>query len=193
MSSWSARARRGTTNSANRRQTDTSLVVMPRARAMAVPRASRRNRNGRVSWPTAFVAIAALATSAYADPDPLPALLARTDMIAKQVSKQRGLPLKRKPLYGLQTFMTNLCPACGATLDFLPWSSDESPSEEVCPCCGIHFGYDDAAGGDPAKRPLIYRQWRADWVALGSRWLSTTRPAPRGWSATMQLRDSELH
>jgi hypothetical protein len=68
-----------------------------RARAMAVPRASRRNRSERVSWSTAFVATIAVTVGiASADSDPLAALLARTDAIAKQVSKQRGLPLKKK-------------------------------------------------------------------------------------------------
>jgi len=44
---------------------------------------------------TAFVATLAVGT-AHADPDPLTALLARTDAIAKEVAKQRGLPLKKK-------------------------------------------------------------------------------------------------
>jgi hypothetical protein len=64
---------------------------------MTVPRASRRNRSERVSWSTAFVATLAVTLgSAAADTDPLAALLARTDTIAKQVAKLRGLPLKKK-------------------------------------------------------------------------------------------------
>lgn len=64
---------------------------------MAVPRACRRNCSERVSWSTAIVAtIAVTLGSAHADIDPLAALLARTDSIAKQVAKQRGLPLKKK-------------------------------------------------------------------------------------------------
>ncbi len=64
---------------------------------MAVPRASGRNRSSRVSWHTAFVCLAVgLASTAYADTDPLAALLARTDDIAKQVAKQRGLSFKQK-------------------------------------------------------------------------------------------------
>lgn len=42
------------------------------------------------------LATLAVSVAAYADPDPLAALLARTDTIAKQVAKQRGLPLKKK-------------------------------------------------------------------------------------------------
>ena len=36
------------------------------------------------------------------------------------------------------------CPACGFPLEFEPWANG-SPSDEICPCCGIQFGYDDAA------------------------------------------------
>jgi len=66
---------------------------------MAVPRASRRNRSERVSRATTFVATLAVlfvSVTSHADSDPLAALLARTDAIAKQVSKQRGLPIKKK-------------------------------------------------------------------------------------------------
>lgn len=44
----------------------------------------------------ALLAVALVSTTAYADTDPLAALLARTDAIAKQVASQRGLPLKKK-------------------------------------------------------------------------------------------------
>jgi hypothetical protein len=65
---------------------------------MAMPRASRRKRIQRVSLSTLCVATIAMlaANPANAQPDPLDALLARADAIAKQVSKQRGLPLKKK-------------------------------------------------------------------------------------------------
>jgi hypothetical protein len=35
---------------------------------------------------------------------------------------------------------------CG--LGFLPWH-DDSASDEICPCCYIQFGYDDAS--EPRK------------------------------------------
>jgi hypothetical protein len=65
---------------------------------MTVPRASRRNRIERVWLSTAIVATLAVVavSSARAQRDPLDALLARTDAIAKQVSRQRGLPVKKK-------------------------------------------------------------------------------------------------
>jgi hypothetical protein len=50
-----------------------------------------------------------------------------------------------------------ICLACGYDdLDGLPWSEDGSPSEAICPSCGIQFGYDDAAGGDARARASIH-------------------------------------
>lgn len=63
------------------------------------------------------------------------------------------------------------CYVCGYHLDFVPWAIG-IPSDEICPSCGIHFGYDDAAGGDLEKRRLIYKQWRDNWVNSGMKWWS---------------------
>jgi len=79
------------------------------------------------------------------------------------------------------------CPACGARLDFAPWE-EGSPSHEICPCCGIQFGYDDAAGGDLEARVLAYERWRDLWLSEGARWRSRGQPAPSGWSVGEQLR-----
>jgi len=55
------------------------------------------------------------------------------------------------------------CPACG--YDALPepaWVEPEAAgggSDEICPKCKIHFGYYDAAGGDPVRRKAIWRTW----------------------------------
>jgi hypothetical protein len=35
------------------------------------------------------------------------------------------------------------CPVCGYGLDFLPWLDEDSPSDEICPCCFTQFGLDD--------------------------------------------------
>jgi hypothetical protein len=54
----------------------------------------------------------------------------------------------------------DLCPVCGYELAFAPWS-DDSPSDEICPSCGIQFGYDDAAGGSVACRAGVYERCAA--------------------------------
>jgi rubredoxin len=80
-----------------------------------------------------------------------------------------------------------LCPVCGyPNLSEPPWSNG-SPSDEICPSCGTHFGYDDAAGGDAAKREEIYRRRRDEWRSAGSRWFSVGRPPPPGWDPESQL------
>jgi len=84
--------------------------------------------------------------------------------------------------------VTYMCFACG--YDGLlepPWTGDSGGSDEICPSCGLHFGYHDAAGGDPARREAVYRTWRAAWVARGMEWWSP-EGAPEGWDAAAQLR-----
>ena len=53
------------------------------------------------------------------------------------------------------------CPACGSELDFEPWKG-ESAADEICPYCGIQFGYNDASAD---LREQIYREWREAWIA----------------------------
>jgi len=79
------------------------------------------------------------------------------------------------------------CPVCGYDLDFTPWKG-ESAADEMCPCCGIQFGYDDFAGGQPELRPRIYAQWRDKWMREGMRWSSRGIEPPPGWNAAEQLR-----
>lgn len=80
------------------------------------------------------------------------------------------------------------CPVCGYKLDFVPWI-DGVPADEMCPCCGIQFGYDDACGGNVANRELLYLQWRADWRSEGMPWKSKGISAPSGWNPARQLTD----
>ena len=76
-----------------------------------------------------------------------------------------------------------MCPACG--FDALyeePWKGD-SASDEICPCCALHFGYDDFSH----RTADFYAGWRGRWIADGKPWFSTGRPAPPDWSAERQL------
>jgi hypothetical protein len=78
-----------------------------------------------------------------------------------------------------------LCPVCGYGLDEPAWDGD-LPSDEICPSCGIQFGYTDFAGNDPEKRKGVWKQWRERWVEEGCRWSSTNSP-PEGWDPRAQL------
>lgn len=81
----------------------------------------------------------------------------------------------------------HICPACGFDgLDEEPWT-DGSPSDEICPSCGIQFGYDDAAGGDLDKRLRVYDEWRTRWRSAGCPWSSRGREPPPGWNPQEQL------
>jgi hypothetical protein len=79
------------------------------------------------------------------------------------------------------------CPVCGyPDLEEPPWVND-APSDEICPSCGTHFGYDDVAGGGAAGQQQTYKRLRAQWMASGSRWFSNGRPAPSGWDPAVQV------
>ena len=82
--------------------------------------------------------------------------------------------------------MDFLCPACGYALDEPAWEHD-LPSNEMCPCCGIQFGYDDHAGGDAGRRKDIYRTWRSNWIKNGMKWYSAGKRPPIGWNPVTQL------
>lgn len=84
-----------------------------------------------------------------------------------------------------------VCPVCGFPgLSEAPWSNDSS-SDEICPSCGTHFGYDDVAGGDAAKREAVYRNGRSAWRDNGYRWFSTHHGPPEGWDPEVQLQTVE--
>jgi len=80
----------------------------------------------------------------------------------------------------------NLCPACGFEQDVPPWQ-DEVGSLEICPCCGLQFGYHDACGGRPDLRPGFYVGWRVRWVWEGHPWHSKTSKPPSPWSPQEQI------
>ncbi|MBB1179203.1 hypothetical protein DSM05_08560 [Pseudomonas sp. FW305-3-2-15-E-TSA4] len=66
------------------------------------------------------------------------------------------------------------CPVCKWELDFEP-----TQSFEICPCCGTHFGYDDAKA--------THAELRQKWIAAGLQWWSQSTPRPDGWDAEAQL------
>jgi hypothetical protein len=85
------------------------------------------------------------------------------------------------------TSQSTRCPACGYSLGFAPWT-EGSPSDEICPSCGIQYGYDDAAGGRADARAAVYRAWRETWVRKGCPWSSAGTSAPADWNPREQVR-----
>jgi len=70
---------------------------------------------------------------------------------------------------------------------------DGSPSDEICPCCGIQFGNDDFADGNPDKRDLVYFSWREKWIKDGMQWWSEGTAKPNGWNPSGQLGRLQSH
>lgn len=75
-----------------------------------------------------------------------------------------------------------LCFVCGLSLkglDDAPWGSSGTEfTFNMCPCCGVEFGY-----GDSSLNGI--RRWRERWLA-DPRW-HRPEACPRGWSLTYQL------
>lgn len=57
---------------------------------------------------------------------------------------------------------------------------EEPPQDDlICPCCGIHFGYDDFA--------VSHAELRSAWLDKGAHWFSRHTPMPSDWSPVNQL------
>ena len=81
------------------------------------------------------------------------------------------------------------CPVCGYDLGLEPWRGP-SASHQICPSCGIEFGYDDVpeGGGLKGTREAVYDYWRSKWIDGGMAWWSMSRPMPPGWDPGQQLK-----
>jgi hypothetical protein len=56
------------------------------------------------------------------------------------------------------------CRVCGLGFDEPPWGEDgKTASFDLCPCCGVEFGYEDAT-------PVAARRYREEWLKNGAVW-----------------------
>jgi hypothetical protein len=74
------------------------------------------------------------------------------------------------------------CPVCGYPDLHEPPYVDGGASYEICPSCGIEFGYDDQVPS------VTFETWRAKWISDGMRWSSRGVAPPPGWDPRAQLR-----
>ncbi len=76
----------------------------------------------------------------------------------------------------------NFCRACGYEypIDNPIWFDDESPSYDICSCCGVQFGYED----DDYEGVVGYRK---HWLREGAKWFSANR-RPKDWDLKIQLK-----
>ncbi len=74
----------------------------------------------------------------------------------------------------------NICKVCGLFQDELPWGEDgNSPSFEICSCCGVEFGYEDSSIES-------IKQFRDNWIISGANWFNFKKKPDR-WRLEKQL------
>lgn len=72
------------------------------------------------------------------------------------------------------------CRVCGLIQAEAPWGDDgQSPTFEICDCCGTEFGYEDATVAAAIRA-------RALWLEKGAPW-SDPKAMPNGWNLETQL------
>lgn len=79
----------------------------------------------------------------------------------------------------------NRCPICGYDGLSEPAWDGENPSHEICPSCGIEFGYEDMK----PPRHLRHLELREAWIQRGMPWFSKSRPPPPAWDPSQQLQN----
>jgi hypothetical protein len=79
------------------------------------------------------------------------------------------------------------CHVCGyPDLEEAPWGEDGiSPTYNICPCCGVEFGYEDCQ----AEALLTYR---SEWIKKGANWFDSSLK-PNNWSLKEQLKRINVH
>ncbi|MCH1429137.1 MAG: hypothetical protein L7U87_00090 [Chlamydiales bacterium] len=79
------------------------------------------------------------------------------------------------------------CKVCGLHLgvDTFPWGEDgKTPSFEICECCGVEFGYEDACSSSA-------KAFREEWLSKGAKW-NEEKEKPLDWSLEEQLKSLEF-
>ena len=75
----------------------------------------------------------------------------------------------------------NNCRVCGLYAIEPPWGSDgETPSWEICLCCGTEFGYEDCTIDSVKKQ-------REKWISSGCNWIDI-EVMPFDWSFEEQAK-----
>lgn len=73
-----------------------------------------------------------------------------------------------------------VCRVCGALQSDPPWGETcKDPSFDICDCCGVEFGYEDATLSG-------LKRCREKWLSGGGKW-NNVRFRPTNWSLDDQL------
>lgn len=77
--------------------------------------------------------------------------------------------------------MSRYCQVCGYESAAPPWGEGgRCPSFDLCPCCGVEWGYQDATAQG-------IQRFRKVWLATGGAW-ADSRVAPDGLGLLDRLR-----
>ena len=94
------------------------------------------------------------------------------------------LHLKSEEMTNLRNNVSEFinCLSCGYQPTFFPWGVDgQSPSMEICPCCGVQFGNED-------KTLESLKAYRSKWISKGAKWFSK-EDKPEGWDMEAQMKN----
>jgi len=73
------------------------------------------------------------------------------------------------------------CRVCGYLPEMPPWGGDgQSPTYEICPCCGVEYGYEDSTVSSVKK-------YRDEWADAGYKW-QDVNAKPKFWNLEDQLK-----
>ena len=94
-----------------------------------------------------------------------------------------------KDLMGLEVVsddQDNICPVCGYRgFDEPPYIGLDA-SCDICPCCGVEFGFDDF---DFESMSFVIA--RNKWLKDGAKWFNKNQK-PKNWNLEEQLKNTEL-
>jgi hypothetical protein len=72
------------------------------------------------------------------------------------------------------------CRICCLQQEEPPWGEDgQSPSYDICPCCGAEFGYEDC-------QLNAIQAYRTEWLKNSDTWFQPKKK-PDNWSLKKQL------
>ncbi|MDP9697663.1 hypothetical protein J2T16_000560 [Paenibacillus intestini] len=66
-----------------------------------------------------------------------------------------------------------------------PYDHRGVPSDEICPCCGFQYGFDDDGIYNNEES---YRMWREVWINNGCNWFSEGRKPSKNWNPKSQIK-----
>lgn len=76
----------------------------------------------------------------------------------------------------------NNCRVCGFYMIDEPWGEDgETPTYEICPCCGVEFGNEDYTLEST-------KEYRKTWLSTGAKWFES-KEKPIDWDMEKQMQN----